>query len=455
MPVTLYNRLTQQRADLSAESESIITAAETAGRTFTAEERTRLDAIEAELATVRRDMEREEQVRAERLAQNPAPQRSGIERIYDRAADAPWGYRYGVRMVTQAGGVQAFGGRPDATAVAFGEFLQAVQGSRNGPMDPRLHFDATAQGAGAAVGSDGAFLMQTEFINEISMRMAGGEILSRVRSRTMGAGLNSVEINVLDETSRATGSRYGGVVGYWVDEGTAPTASRPKFARIQVKPRKIAALGYATDELVQDATLLGGLMLDSFGEELRFQAEDAVIEGNGAGKPLGILNANCLVTQTKVSGQTAATIVNANLVSMWARLDARSRANAVWLINQDCEPQLDQLHIAATSGSLEPRYVTYGLDGVMRIKGRPVIAVEYCSTLGTVGDIILADLGAYLFVDKGLPQQASSMHVAFSTDEMAYRVTYRVDGQPMWRSALTPFKGSNTVSPFVALETRS
>ena len=47
------------------------------------------------------------------------------------------------------------------------------------------------------------------------------------------------------------------------------------------------------------------------------------------------------------------------------------------------------------------------------------------------------------------------MHVAFTTDEMAFRVTYRVDGHLMWKSALTPFKGSNTVGPVVALATRS
>jgi HK97 family phage major capsid protein len=91
----------------------------------------------------------------------------------------------------------------------------------------------------------------------------------------------------------------------------------------------------------------------------------------------------------------------------------------------------------------------------MRIKGRPVIPVEYCSTLGTVGDIICVDLGAYMLATKGGVQQASSMHVAFTTDEMAYRATYRVDGQPVWRSAVTPANGTNTQSPYVVLATRS
>ena len=89
-----------------------------------------------------------------------------------------------------------------------------------------------------------------------------------------------------------------------------------------------------------------------------------------------------------------------------------------------------------------------------RLKGRPVIPVEYCATLGTVGDIILADLSEYRLIDAAM-QNASSMHVAFTTNEMAFRVTYECDGQSRWKSALTPFKGSNTLSPFVALATRA
>jgi HK97 family phage major capsid protein len=87
--------------------------------------------------------------------------------------------------------------------------------------------------------------------------------------------------------------------------------------------------------------------------------------------------------------------------------------------------------------------------------GRPVIPVEYCATLGTAGDIVLVDLEQYLMIDKGKVEGASSIHVRFLYDEMTFRFVYRVDGQPIWHAALTPFKGTNTLSPFIALETRS
>jgi HK97 family phage major capsid protein len=281
---------------------------------------------------------------------------------------------------------------------------------------------------------------------------AGGEILSRVDTRTISG--DSIAYNVIDETSRATGSRAGAVQGYWVDQGTAPTASQIKLARIELKLRKVAALGYMTDELVADASALGGELESAFVDELIFQTEDAIVEGTGAGQPLGYQNAPCLVTVAKETGQAAATIAVANLSKMWARLPARSKKSAVWLINVDTEPQLDLLTIPAGTGAVEPRFVTYAPDGTLNIKGRPVVRVEYCATLGTVGDIALVDLTRYRLIRKGGPETASSIHVRFTQGEQAFKATYRVDGQPVPRSAITPFKGTNTLSPFVVLATR-
>jgi HK97 family phage major capsid protein len=87
--------------------------------------------------------------------------------------------------------------------------------------------------------------------------------------------------------------------------------------------------------------------------------------------------------------------------------------------------------------------------------GRDVIPTEHNATLGTVNDIVLADLSQYIMIDKGAPKQDSSMHVRFINDEMTFRTTYRVDGQPWWNKALTPFAGSNTQSPFITLAVRS
>jgi HK97 family phage major capsid protein len=90
------------------------------------------------------------------------------------------------------------------------------------------------------------------------------------------------------------------------------------------------------------------------------------------------------------------------------------------------------------------------------IKGRPVLPIEQCAAIGDKGDIVLADFGSYLLADKNGMQMASSMHIMFLYDEMAFRITYRLDGQPVRDKAITPYKGTSgrTLSPFVTLAAR-
>jgi HK97 family phage major capsid protein len=90
------------------------------------------------------------------------------------------------------------------------------------------------------------------------------------------------------------------------------------------------------------------------------------------------------------------------------------------------------------------------------IYGRPVIETEYNPALGILGDIMLIAPSEYALITKGSGiQAASSIHVAFLTDESVFRFVARYDGAPMWPSAVTRYQTSSdfgtTVSPFVAL----
>lgn len=343
----------------------------------------------------------------------------------------------------------------------FGQFLQAVMRSSQAgaEMDPlvRAQYEKRAAlGMNETVPSDGGFLVGTDFSNELYRRAyTFGELTSRCRRIPISGGSNSTKVNGVDETSRATGSRWGGIRGYWLAEAGSLTASKPKFYEVTLNLHKLGVMAYATDENLADAAQLGTIVMDAAAEEIQWMTENAILNGTGVGMPLGILNAGCLVSTAKEAGQAAATLVYQNLIKMWQRRWARSAGSMVWLVNQDVEAQLDQLSFAVGTGGLPANYITYGTDGVQRIKGRPVIPVEYCQTLGTIGDVVLADFGAYYLADKGGVQAASSIHVQFTTDETVFRFIYRVDGQPIWKSALTPANGTSTVSPFVALATRA
>jgi HK97 family phage major capsid protein len=361
--------------------------------------------------------------------------------------------------------VRITGGEASEKYSTFGEFLRDVREAENPHCNPvvRQKLHAAAPGLRTDINSEGGALIPTEFSSTILRRMyTQGQILSRVRRLPITG--NSIEVPYVNETSRADGSRMGGVRGYWVAETKTLTDSKPDFGRLQLKLKKVSAAGYITDEMAADYAATGSLLQDMFADELIYQIENAIVNGTGAGRPQGIANANAKVEVTIETNQTADTVWGPNIVKMWSRMYAPSRANAVWLINQDVEPYLWSLALEGRFGSASdsadaiPLY--YPANGITNagqfgiLMGRPVIPVEYCDTVGDVNDIILVDLSQYLFIEKG-PEAAESMHVRFLYDEMTYRVTHRVDGAIWWSSVLTPVNSSNTLAPVVTLGARA
>jgi HK97 family phage major capsid protein len=289
-----------------------------------------------------------------------------------------------------------------------------------------------------------------------------GQLLSRVNNLTISSGANSVRVNSLIRTSEADGSQFGGVTVYWLEEGAQKQITKPQFDYIRLELHKIAGLGVATDEVLEDVGLLGSLIFRVLTVALRWKIESAVWGGNGTAKPLGFANsANpALITVSKEANQVATTITGQNLLDMWVRFYAESRGatrTAAWFINQDTEAQLMAASLPVGMGGQLMLMPANGLVGrpFNTILGLPVVPVSYASTLGTVGDIVLADLDAYYYIEKGGIQTASSIHLFFDYDETAFRAVARVDGQPGWKTALTPAVGSTTTSPFVALQTRA
>jgi len=340
--------------------------------------------------------------------------------------------------------------RPDK----FRDSEVSASRSRLEQTQRRLESRAAASG-GFTVGvpTDGGFFLQGETSTELMTNgFNNSEILPRTAARTLNPGTQFVTIYGIDETSRVNGSRGGGIRVYTNSELGEFTASKTKFSEIRIEPSKLTGLFYASGEMMRNVTFMGQEIRQLFGEEFAFKCQDLVIRGSGAGEALGILNAAALVSVAKESGQKAKTINTINLSKMWSRASGK---NPVWFVNRDVTPQLDELSITAGTGALEPRFVQYDAQGVLRIKGAPVIQIEQCETLGTVGDIILADFSQYITANKGDIMEAMSIHVEFLYDQETYRFIYYFDGQPRWKSALNPYKGSNSVSPFVALATRS
>lgn len=443
-------RLQERLAAIVAAMRQIDDVACQEERPLNEDEQKKYDALKTEHVDVKTDLDREIELQELERGLQPVPNQN-------EATDLEQAGQNGDR-VGQSGS-QGF--------ASLGEQLQAVvrAADPSEPRDPRL-VPGAITGLGESVASQGGFLVQTDFVAELLTRtynntllINGGPGYSGVRKIPISANANSVKINAVNETSRADGSRWGGVQAYWIEEGGSKTASLPDFRQIELSLKKLIGLCYATDELLADAAALEAVISQAFVDEFAFKIQDALINGTGAGQPLGILNSPCLVNQAKETGQAAATIVKENIDKMWSRLDGRSIPRSAWLINQQCYPQLFGLQQSVGTGGM-PVYLPPG--GLSQspygtLMGRPVLPIEQCQALGTKGDIYFVDMSEYLFADKGGVNTASSIHLKFNYDETVFRFVLRADGCPAWNSAITPFKGgaTATTSPFVTLAVRA
>ncbi|MGV0982632.1 MAG: phage major capsid protein [Polynucleobacter sp.] len=356
---------------------------------------------------------------------------------------------------------------PEERKTSLGNFLQAIAGSYGtGPMDKR---DAKAMletrapsGMSEAVPSDGGFLVgQQQGAMLASKIWDSGNLLGVCKRVPISGPFDGIKYNFIDESSRADGSRSGSVLAYWKNEAAATTASKPKIGESTMNLEKLFALCYVTSELLQDSTGLEAMIMEEFNKEMKFKLLDALFNGTGAGQPIGILNAPATVQVAKEVGQTARTISFENIVNMYAQLfSGASFGSTRWAMNRSCIPQIMSLAIKVGTAGY-PLYIPgNSLAGTPNgtLLGVPIEFVEQAQTLGTAGDIYLGDFSQYMIIDKAGVQSASSMHVNFLTDEMAYRFTMRVNGQPTWKNSVTPFKDASTskkVSPFIALAVRA
>lgn len=341
----------------------------------------------------------------------------------------------------------------------FGEFLRAVKNvETRKEVDPRLETRATS-GQNTLDPSEGGFLVGSDYMKIISEEIFKASILAPlVKKYPISTSSNRATwTKIKNFGSRVTGSRYGGVRAYWLNEADQYTASKIQLEQGELKLSKIGAFGYATDEQLEDGLSIESFLSENVALETAFLIDEGIFSGTGAGQMLGITNSPGMVTITKEAGQPADTIVYENILKMRNRLLATSRKNSYWLINQDCEPQLQTMALVVGAGGV-PVYLPaagVSVDSYDTLFGRPVMLCEHSKTIGDKFDIVLFDPSYYMLINKGETKKYLSMHVRFDYGEMAYRFTTRINGMPTFEKPITAKEGSSTYSPYICLEARA
>jgi len=426
--------LRQRRTQIKEDARAITAVADAENRDLTDEESAKIDAFIKTGDSVQSAIEQEE-----RLAD--------LDRVANTVATP---LQVADDAIVQTGDAQIVND-PKGGFKSYGEFAMSVmQAGMGGGIDERLGIGAAAPTTygNEGTGADGGFMVPVEFSNEIKTHSLGEGAFLPMTDSTDIQG-NSMSFPADETTPWGT----NGIRAYWENEAAAATQTKPSGKLDTLRLKKLMALVPVTDELMADSTALTSYLTRKTGDSILWKTNDAIINGTGAGQPLGVFNSDALVTVAKETSQTADTINAANVSKMYGRLPASSMSRAVWLVNNDAWNQLPQM----TIGDM-PVFVPPGITGTPggSLFGRPVIVTQTAQTLGDKGDIMLVDFGSYNSITKaGGIEYATSIHLYFDAGSTAFRATYRVDGQPWLNSAITPANGSNSLSPFVTLAARA
>lgn len=338
----------------------------------------------------------------------------------------------------------------------IGDFLKAIW-HKNSSLDAKTtaKIRQSQNAFTSGVPADGGFLIPEVLRSEL-LKVTLEKAIVRSRARVIPMDTLRVPFPSIDSTSNVS-SVYGGIVGYWTQEGAALTASQAKFSRVVLDAKKLTGYCEVPNELLSDSLPSFQAFIDEvFPEALAFYEDVAFLTGTGVGEPLGVLNANneAIVVQTKQSLQAIDTIVWENLVKMYARMLPSSLDRAVWIASPGTFPELATMALSVGTGG-GPVWLNNGVVGPpMTILGRPVIFTEKAPLIGDQGDISFIDFGMYLIGDRQAMSASSSSEFKFGNDMTAYRIIQRLDGLPWLQSAITPKNNGDTLSPFVQLQAR-
>lgn len=330
------------------------------------------------------------------------------------------------------------------------EFAVSVRNFQvNGVHDPRL--GAAPTGFQQNQGSSGeGILVPTEFREQIwALVFDDGNLLGFCNPEPTNG--NTVGI-AKDET---TPWGAAGVQAFWRSEGTQMIASKAAVTPTMLQLHELYAFVLATQEVLDDAPRLQNRITVQAANAIRWKAFEAVVTGDGNGKPQGFMNSTALVTVPKEGGQAADTITVPNVLKMYSRL-LRMGGRPMWLANSDTLPQLGQLTIGNVPAWLPLNQPLQGAPDGGVFLGRPLIFNEHSATLGDLGDITAVDLSGYALATKagGGVDFAASIHLFFDYNISAFRWIFRLGGQPYLSKPVAPAKGAATKSHFVALEAR-
>lgn len=352
-----------------------------------------------------------------------------------------------VPAVKNSGYFTQDGGKADARIKSFGDFLIAVtRGDETRLKSVYGSVKTLSEDSGVAGGYAVPTDYSTQLLNAIRQASA---VMSLVNPTPVST--RSGEWPVLDYTTAPTagvGDTAMGANATFSKRAELGTFANtePKFAMLKWQVNSIGAVVPVSNELIADSAVSIDALLTNLAATLfAAKREYGVLNGNGVGEPLGILNASDSVSVSAASGNTFAYVDASNMIAKFKGMGGR----AAWVMHPSTVPDIARFEVG-TGGAVWVNNMSQGFLN-MPLLGYPVILSEHLPQADSSGHVVLADFGQYLFLERGGFTVGFSPHRYFEDGKSAWRFESRYDGRPGFKGPITlGGPGSAyTMSPFV------
>lgn len=265
------------------------------------------------------------------------------------------------------------------------------------------------------VDADGGYLVPEEYDSRLIDGLEEENIIRKLGHRITTSGERKINIAATKPAAA------------WIDEGEALTFSDATFSQINLDAHKLHVAVKVTEELLYDnAFQLENYIIKEFYKALANAEEDAFINGDGTGKPLGILAASG-GAEVGVTAASATAITADEVINLVYSLKRPYRKNAVFILNDQTIAALRKLKDGNGAYMWQPALVAGEPD---KLLGYPVYTSAYMPTIEAgAKTIIFGDLSYYNIGDRGSRSFAELRELFAGNGMVGFVAKERVDGK--------------------------
>lgn len=258
------------------------------------------------------------------------------------------------------------------------------------------------------VDSDGGYLVPEEYDKRLIDVLEEENIMRGLATKITTAGQHKINIAATKPAAA------------WIEEGGALTFGDATFDQIYLDAHKLHVAIKVTEELLYDNAFgLENYIITQFGKALANAEEDAFLNGDGTGKPLGIF---AETGGGQVVSTLTAAIKSDDLIDLVYGLKRPYRKNASFIMNDATLASLRKLKDNNGAYIWQPSYREGEPD---RVLGYAV----HTSSFAPENAIAFGDYSYYNIGDRGSRSFAELRELFAGNGMIGYVAKERVDGK--------------------------